>query len=250
MTGKNPHTATGWKFTYMLSDSIDCDDSIRDRKDIEFITDVGKKQQKRITGFRITVGMPNEADAEIHASQTALGLVWLLVASSGTHSEHHKSGSEELVASGKRTVSIVLSLGYQIRGKAMVNVDDGTFDEILDNSSGLHAKVQFVAKAYQASRAHDYGSVVKYLVLAYNEDPPGQWAKFRYLRHALSHNRRKLNASTVDGLKNEFGPGYFAITGGKFDFASTQNLRRLETQAREFLKHAHDGLKSELAGNP
>ena len=69
--------------------------------------------------------------------------------------------------------------------------------------------------------------------------------KFRYLRHALSHNDGKLNESTRKGLEL-FGSGYFTLPNGRFDFESTSNLRHLEYHAGEFLTHMYDSLKEEL----
>ena len=245
MTDTKPKTL-GWKFTYALTDEIDCDDGIHDMQDVEFTTNVNEKQQKMITGFKITVHLPDQVDAERRATQTAFRLTWLLVASSGTYSEHRMEGCEELVISGRRRISKIIGLGYQIRNNAMANIDPRLFHDILIWDTEIAEKMQFIARACQASRGRDYASVIKHLVLAYNDEPPSELERFKYLRHALSHNDRPLNKNTVKGLK-QFGIGYFTLTDeGKFDFASPSNLHHLEIEAGKLLTHMHNRLREEL----
>ena len=248
MPSKEPHETLGWVFTYGLSDEIDCSADICDRQDIEFLTDIREKQ-KTITGFKITVDVKDGADAEKYASQTALRLTWLLVATSGTYSTYRLTGSRELVASGMRTVTRNCTIAYQIRNNAILNMDNDAFQEIFARGTDLADKVQFIAKARQASKIGDTESVTKYLVLAYKEQLPTSLEKFRFLRNAISHNDGKLRQPTIDGLENGFGQGYFKLTtNDQFDFEDAQNLRRLATEARNFLKYVHVHLRNELTG--
>ncbi len=245
MAGTKPITL-GWKFTYALTDEIDCDNDTHDMPDVEFVTNVNSKQQKIIIGFKITVQLPNQADAERRADHASSRLTWLLVASSGTYSRHHMEGYEELVMSGIRRISKTFSFGFQVRNNAMANIDPGLFHDILNRDTEIAERMQFIANAYMASRTRDYASVIKHLVLACNDEPTGVLERFKYLRHALSHSDGPLRESTVKGLE-KFGPGYFTLTDeGKFDFASTSNLHHLEIQAGKFLTHMHDRLREEL----
>ena len=237
----------GWKFTYALTDEIDCNDNIRDMQGVEFVTNVNEKQQKMVTGFKIMIQLSNQTDAELRANQAAFRLTWLLVASSGTYSAHRMERREEMILSTKRRVSQTVGSGYRIRNNAMVNIDPRLFDDILNLNTEIAEKMQFIANACMASRARDYASVIKYLVLACNEEPAGDLAKFKSLRNALSHNKEPLNNSTVKGL-NDFGRDYFTLTDdGKFDAMSASNLHHLEVQAGKFLTHMHNRLREELS---
>ena len=236
----------GWKFTYALTDEIDCDDEIRDMQSVEFVTNVNEKQQKMITGFKIMIQLPNQTDAELRATQAAFRLTWLLVASSGTYSAHRMEGCEEMVLSTKRRVSQTIGSGYRIRNNAMANIDPRLFGDILNLNTEIAEKMQFIANACMASRARDYASVIKYLVLACNEEPAGDLTKFKSLRNTLSHNKDPLKDNTVKGLQ-DFGRGYFTLTDdGKFDVMSASNLHNLEVQAGKFLTHMHNRLREEL----
>ena len=236
----------GWKFTYALTDEIDCDDNINDMPDVEFVTNVNEKLQKMITGFKIMIQLPNQADAELQANQAAFRLTWLLVASSGTYSAHRMEGCKEMTLSTKRRVSRTIGSGYRIRENAKVNIDQRLFDDILNVNTEIAEKMQHISNACMASRARDYASVIKYLVLACNEEPTGDLAKFKSLRNALSHNKDPLKDGTVKGLK-DFGRDYFTLTDdGKFDAMSANNLHNLEVQAGKFLTHMHNRLREEL----
>ena len=236
----------GWKFTYSMSEAIVCDKDIRDMEDVEFDTNVDHRLLKTITGFRIMVHVKDMSEARLEADRMALRLASLLVASSGTHSEHRREGYEEVKASGKRKVGKYLGFGYQGRDYPIVNVDPAVFRDILHSDLDFVERMLHIAKAWQASKVRDYHSVIKHLVLAYNEEPTGVWAKFKYLRHALSHTKDPLRQDTVNGLK-QFGSNYFMLTGdGRFDFESASNLHYLEVQARRFLAYAHNCLQKEL----
>ena len=246
MTTTPKHVTSGWKFTYELTNKIDCREDIHDMQDIEFVTDIGKKQQKTITGFKIMTCPQDQVDARLCADQIALRLTWLLVASSGTHSEHHMKGCEEIVASGVRRIKKDLRFGYQVRNYAMANIDSRLFDEVLNGNTELAEKMRIIAGAWRASKIGDYASVIIYLVQACNEEPLGVLEKFKYLRHALSHSTARLIDATVKGLEG-FGKGYFTLTAdGRFDSTSTMNLHHLKIQAGEFLTHMHSQLREEL----
>ena len=158
----------GWEFTYELSDEVDCSSDISDRQDIEFITGFRKKQ-KTITGIKITVNRKDGASAELLANQIALRLTWLLAATSGTFSTYRPHSSREIVSSGRHQITRTISSAYQIRNNAVLNMDDCAFQEIFARGTDLADKVQFMAKARQASKTSDWESVIKYLVLAYKE---------------------------------------------------------------------------------
>ena len=183
MTDNKPHDTLGWEFTYELSDEVDCSSDISDRQDIEFITGFRKKQ-KTITGIKITVNRKDGASAELLANQIALRLTWLLAnqialrltwllaATSGTFSTYRPPSSREIVSSGRHQVTRAISSAYQIRNNAVLNMDDCAFQEIFARGTDLADKVQFMAKARQASKTGDWESVIKYLVLAYKEKLP------------------------------------------------------------------------------
>ena len=247
MTDNKPHDTLGWEFTYKLSDEVDCSSDISDRQDIEFITGLRKKQ-KTITGIKITVNRKDGASAELLANQIALRLTWLLAATSGTFSTYRSPSSCEIVSSGRHQVTRTISIAYQIRNNAVLNMDDCAFQEIFARGTDLADKVQFMAKARQASKTGDWESVIKYLVLAYKEKLPTPLEKFTPLRNAISHNDGKLRPDTISGLENGFSHGYFKLTtGDQFDFEDAQNLRRLAAEAKNFLKDAHADLRNELA---
>ena len=235
-----------WKFTYSLSRAIDCDKDIHDMQDVKFVTNGGRNDQKMITGFNITVGVQERDDAEARADHMALRLVSLLVASSGTYSTHELSGCDEIKASGRVRVTKWRTLEYEIRGHPIVNMDPETFHDLLNSHTDLVERIHHIASARQASKIKDYSSVIKYLVLACNDKPLCGWAKFVYLRHALSHNDGPLRETTRRGLER-FGSKYFELTrDGKFDFERASNLRNLKVQACEFLAYMHDCLNKEL----
>ena len=248
MTDNKPHDTLGWEFTYELSDEVNCSSDISDRQDIEFITGFRKKQ-KTITGIKITVNKKDGASAELLANQIALRLTWLLAATSGTFSTYRPTGSREIVSSGRHQVTRTLSSAYQIRNNAVLNMDNNTFQEIFARGTDLADKVQFIAKARQASKIGDVESVIKYLFLAYKEQLPTSLEKFKFLRNAISHNDGKLRQPTIDGLENGFGQGYFKLTtNDQFDFEDAQNLRHLAIEADNFLKYVHIHLGNELTG--
>ena len=159
MTTTPKHVTLGWRFTYKLTNKIDCRE---DMQDIEFLTDIGKKQQKTITGFKIMAYPQDQVDARLCADQIALCLTWLLVASSGTHSEHYMKGCEEIVASGIRRIIKDLKFGYQVRNYAMANIDYRLFNEVLNRNTELAEKTRLIASAWRASKIGDYASVIIY----------------------------------------------------------------------------------------
>ena len=234
----------GWKFTYSLSNSIDCSKDIHDMEDVEFVTKVDNGQN-RITGFKITVHLQKQIDANPRANHMALRLVSLLVASSGTHSTHHLDEREDIM-SGKREDVKLLKFRYGFHDCPAVNMDPEVFRDLLNSNTVLAKKIHFIASALRAFEIRDHSSVIKYLVLACNDKPTGDWAKFVHLRHVLSHNDGRLNKNTREGLNTMFGSDYFILTNRRFDLDSASNLRHLEYHAGEFLTHMYDSLKEEL----
>ena len=213
---------------------------------MEFVTDINENQQKTITGFKIMISIPDEVVAKHEAEETAIRLTCVLVASSGTDSTAHLTGSTEITSAPRHRISRNYRMGYQIRNNAIVNVDPKLFGDILTLKPEITQKMQHIADALKASKAKEYASVIKSLVLACNEEPTGDFAKFKALRNALSHNKAPLNDKTVAGLK-DFGPDYFTLTAdGIFDGMSASNRRKLKTQAHKFLTHVHQSLKDEL----
>ena len=246
MTSNKPHETLGWEFTYKLSDEIDCNTDIGDRQNIEFLTG-SRKKQKTITRFKIKVYKKDKSDAEQHANQIALRLTWLLVATSGTYSTYSLFSGREMVASGMCTIIKNLTIAYQKRNNAILNMDNGAFQEIFARGTDLADKVQFIAKARQAAKTGDSESVIKYLILAYKEQPPASLKKFTSLRNAISHNDEALRQHTISGLENGFGQSYFKLTASdQFDFEDAQNLRRLATESDNFLNDVYANLRNEL----
>ena len=43
----------GWKFTYSLTENIDCDQTLHNMEDVEFVTNVDYREINTITGFKI-----------------------------------------------------------------------------------------------------------------------------------------------------------------------------------------------------
>ena len=236
----------GWKFTYSLTEKIDCDQKLHNMEDVEFVTSVDYREINTITGFKIMTHVQERPGARLEADRMARRLVSLLVASSGTHSVHRLEGHEEVKVSGKRKVRKYSGFGYQLRDYPIVNVDLDAFRDILHSDTDLVERMRHIANAWQASKVRDHPSMIKHLVLACNEEPTGVLEKFKYLRNALSHTKDPLRQDTVNGLK-QFGPRCFTLTDdGRFDFESSSNLHHLEVQAGMFLAHMHNCLKEEL----
>ena len=167
----------GWKFTYSLSNSIDCGKDIHDMEDVEFVTKVDNGQNM-ITGFKITVHLQKRDDADLKASHMARRLVSLLVASSGTHSTHSLDEREEIM-SGKRKYVKLLKFRYQFHDCPVVNMDPEVFRDLLNSNTDLAERIRFIASALRAFEIKDHSSVIKYLVLACNDKPTGDWEKIQ-----------------------------------------------------------------------
>ena len=258
----------GWEFTYVLSDKIDCDKNIHDVEDVKFVTDDG---QNAITKFKIMVHIQDHVNARQKVDKMAVRLTSLLVALSGKHSMHNLKGWDEIKASDKRKTVSVLIGKLQRPNHAVKNIEPAKFRDILNGDGKLAEKMHYVASAWQASKAHDYASVIKHCHMAckedpdtiYNEyiamvckenpdtvckeDPNDQSEKFKCLRNALSHSNGPLKNGTIEGLKG-FGDGYFTLTdAGRFDFSSTSNLRNLKIQADNLLNCMHTVLRKDLS---
>ena len=234
----------GWEFMYILSDKIDCDKDIRDMEDVKFVTD---DDQNAITKFKIMVRIQDHVDARQKVDQMAARLISLLVALSDKPSMHNLKGWDEIKASGKRKVVSVLTGRLQRPNHAIRNIEPTKFRNILNTDNELAEKMHYIARAWQASKVHDYASVVKHLHMACKEDldtvckddHDDQLKKFQCLRNALSHSDGPLKKGTIKGLKG-FGDGYFTLTdAGRFDFSSTSNLRNLKFQASKLLRCVH-----------
>ena len=235
----------GWRFTYSLSESIDYDTNLHGWEDVEFVTDVDMGQTT-MTGFKIMVNMQELDSAKKHANQMALRLTSLLVSISRTDSICHLDGYEEIKTAGKRKVVRYLDFGY--KGSSPINIDSMLLSETLNLDPDLAARIRYIAGARRASKIKDHPSVIRYLVMACNDNPTGVWAKFVCLRHALSHNDGLLHKPTRNGLKL-FGSNYFILTSDKkFDYDSESNKYHLEVEADKFLTYMYDCLKNELQG--
>ena len=237
----------GWQFDYKLANKIDCDSNIKDRVNINFDTKTyGEKSQNVIIGFSITSQELNQEDAENIANSQAIKLTQLLTASSGTHSEFFATGYKEITKSGRRRIRTSIHSSYTIRNKAILSMNDNKFQNILNVNDKFTEKIHFISKARRAEKSKDFESIIKYLFQACNENPQGELKKFKFLRHAISHNKNELKNLTMDELKKGFGENYFQLSGNKFDFESKQNIKNLKIQAKSFLKTMHSDLRQKL----
>ena len=244
-----------WRFSFRLSEAVNCKNNIADMPDIAFQTTKGKQGgQSQVTGFEMVA----EADDFDQAKETAAGrasrLTQLLSALSGTWYDFYLNGYAQ-PAGGKidpstgrttNTVVSILSSRFHIRNNAILDMSDKNFSKIIKGeNSKLIQKIKFMSDARLNEKAMDYAGIIKNLVLACDGYPKEKLKKFKSLRHALSHTG-PLHESTINGLK-KFGDGYFELMPDNgFDHDSEQNKENIKTQAIEFLKIMHRQLMAEL----
>ena len=106
--------------------------------------------------------------------------------------------------------------------------------------------MNFVYHTVSALHGGDHVSYIRLLDLACGEEPQEDLKKFHFLRNALSHNKKSLKKSTIEGIKTGFGDDYLVLLEDKFDFASSKNLRNLHMEAQDFLNRVRSDLNKEL----
>ena len=238
---------SGWEFSYKLGSKIDYDESLPKQENVDFVTEIYGKQ-RAITGFKVTSRKTIQHDAQNDAERKAKALMALLISSSGTYSTHTLCGFTEIKESGRRRVGPSIIFSHSIRNNGLSDIPDDKFQEILNKENpSLDEKLQFMSKARQAEKTNDYEPTIKYLFLACNENPPQDLKKFKFLRHAISHNKGSLHKDTIKGLQ-EFGANYFELTcDNKFDWDSQKNHDNLKIQAFKFLNIMDAQLRKELS---
>lgn len=236
-----------WNFSFSLNPHINCDDNITQPKEIELDVDSQQKQHK-ITGFNITINNTTKEDGINESLLKARRLTDLLVSTSGTSSRFTFAGTRKINPDGGGTVSKTFTIGYSIVDNANLNINQTRLNEIINGQdSELNEKMNFIYHATNALHTRDYVSAIRFLDLACIENPQGDLEKFHYLRHALSHTKDPLNSVTITNIRTGFGNDYFEFTiDNKFDFASSKNLKNLQTQAQNFLNRVRDDLKNEF----
>ena len=236
-----------WSFDFSLNPHINCDDNLPQINRIELKVDT-QKQQHEITGFSIIIDNTIKEDGTNESLLIARRLTDLLVSTSGTFSRYTLSGNMKINPNGGGTVSSFVTFSYAIVDNANLNIESNRLNEILEGrDSEINEKMNLIYHATNALHARDHISTIRFLDLACNEEPQGDLEKFHYLRHALSHTKDPLNPETITNIRTGFGNDYFEFTiDNKFDFASSKNLRNLQTQAQNFLNRVKDDLNNDL----
>jgi len=124
-------------------------------------------------------------------------------------------------------------------------MSDECFKNIINGSTGgLTTKLYHLRAATRSEKAKNWSSVVKDLVLAWNENLPSDIKRYEFLRHAVSHGKGGLHQSTINGL-HDFGKDYLKLTkDGRFDYqANNENLRSC---AEFFLAYTRKNVRDEL----
>jgi len=234
-----------WNFSFLLNPHINCNDNIPQPKGIELEVDSQQKQHK-ITGFNIIINNTTKEDGTNEALLKARRLTDLLVSTSGTSSRFTFAGTRKINPDGGGTVSRTFTIGYSIVDNANLNINETRLNEIINGQDAeLNEKMNFMYHATNALHVKDYISTIRFLDLACNENPQGDLKKFHYLRHALSHNKDSLKVKTLTEIKAGFGEDYFIFTiDNKFDFTSSDNLRKLQVEAQNFLNRIRNELNN------
>jgi len=236
-----------WRFHFSLSPKINCESTLPQSNQIEFDVD-SQNTQYSISGFSVLINNKTEEDAANEANLKAQRITDLLVSTSGTSSSLVFDETRKINPNGSSTVSKKISFRYSIVDNANLTMSDTRFNEIVDGQDlELIQKMNFVRHAADALSSRDSISTIRFLDLACNEEPLGNFSKFHFLRHALSHYKSPLKQDTLDGINNGFGNGYFDFTiDDKFDFSSSKNIKNLSTEAQNFLNGVRQELSNEL----
>ena len=254
-----------WVFSYGLSEKIDCEKDIPERKHVEFQTERDEKTGQKISGFSITVHGTSQKEAQTNSDTMARNLVNLLSASSRVFSDFYSNGYQE-VGRGTRGAAIHSDTGENttsctpeisippsvrirnIRSRAILSMSDEHFDAIVEGKhSGLNRILMHIKKASNARNAEDWETVITELSSAHN----GKKQNLSVLRDVVSHSDL-LQPNTVGKLKREFptyekGGCYFKLTDDKrFDLEDPMNKEWLRRQAEKFLQEAYAEIVSKL----
>lgn len=237
---------TNCKMHFILSKSIDYKGIIPSIDDFELEVVSGKSGQKSITGFSINVENTTENHAEEIANKKAQIFTDILSVISGTAPSSRCTGKSIIYSSGRRTVSITLVLQYSIRNNADLNITQNRLNSILENTdTELLQKMRYVNRAIDAIANQNPASAIKELVLACNENPQGDLAKYKSLRNALSHESVFLR--DIQNIRRDFGANYFEFTSENgFDYTLKQNLDNLDTVAHSFLEQVREQVKNRI----
>lgn len=234
---------SNWEIHFTLSEKIDCEDTLPVIENLEIETSIGKTNQKSITGFNIKVENTTKEIAMEKASKKAQTFTDLLSATSGTASIPRLDGTSVEKPTGGHTVSKTFTISYNIRNNAELNIPKQRLEDILENKDTiLSQQLKYVNRATDSLKNRDPASTIKELVLACNEHPQGNSAKYKSLRNALSHEIPK--PETIQRIKNDFGQDYFVFTSeGRFDFSSGRNMKNLTLEANSFLQQVRADIK-------
>jgi len=78
-----------------------------------------------------------------------------------------------------------LASSYSVRNNAVLEMSDECFKNIINGSTGgLTTKLYHLRAATRSEKAKNWSSVVKDLVLAWNENLPSDIKRYEFLRHA------------------------------------------------------------------
>ena len=228
-----------WIFVFALSESIDCEKDISDRRNVEFITNCTKNGQRQITGFKITVEGNNVEKVESDATEKAKNLTNLLSATSGTFSVCSVRGYSEI---GGTLVCASVTSASSRRNNAVTDISNDHFQRILNGESPLNRQLMYVRKARLASKSGDWESVIKYLHLM----PNYKNEKLTCLRNLVSHHK-------LDGKQKARFESLFPKSekdsiqfgkNGRFDSSDASHANFIRTQARHFLNEVHGRIRS------
>jgi len=237
---------SNWEIHFTLSEKIDCEDKLPTIKGIEIETSLGKLNQKSITGFNIRVENITETIAKETASKKAQIFTDLLSITSGTTSSPRRDGTRVEKPTGGHRVGRTFTFSYNIRNNADLNIPEKRLEGILENKdTGLTQQMKHVNRAIDTIKHRDPVSAIKELVLACNENPQGELAKYKSLRNALSHD--PVYRRDIQNIRQDFGTNYFEFTSeDRFDYISFQNLENLTIEANSFLKQVREELKKKI----
>lgn len=238
--------STDWKIHFTLSEKIDCEENLPTIKDFELDIASGKEGQKSITGFHIKIKNATETEAKETASKKAQIFTDILSVTSGTASSPKRDGQNQIHSTGRQTVSKFVTIRYNIRNNANLNIPENRLNDILENKdSKLSQKIRYVNRAIDGIANGDPVAAIKELVLACDENPQGTLAKYKSLRNALSHD--PVFSRDIQNIQRDFGPDYFEFTSeNRFDYISEQNLKNLTTEANSFLNQVRNDIKNRI----
>lgn len=230
-----------WIFLFVLSESIHCEKNMKNKDNVEFVTECGKKGQRKITGFGITVEANDREKAENDATKKAKNLTDLLSATSGCFSDCSLRSYGQI---GGTETGAEYTFAYSIRNNAIVDISDVLFLKILNGDSPLNRQLGYLRKVRLASKSGDWGSVIKYL----HEMPNFTHAGLKCLRNLLSHPKKtarierclKLNFPTYEEQ------GLWFDTNGEFDPTDKNNANFIKTHAECFLDQVHRNIRSAM----